>query len=94
MLDERDRSYLRGLRWRRRAAIAVGLVFTLAGGFYAVWGAGQFRSELGTEVRREPSAVSWDWTGRPKSTRCAARLPGLLPSVALRTLAEHWQSVV
>jgi hypothetical protein len=60
MIDDRERSYLRGFRWRRRAALAIGLLLTLAGGFYALWGAGQFRSELGIEVREEPSAASWD----------------------------------
>ena len=60
MIGERERSYLRGLRWRRRAALAIGLMLTLAGGSYALWGAGQFRSELGLEVPREPSAASWD----------------------------------
>ena len=60
MIGEREHSYLRGLRWRRRAALAIGLILTLAGGSYALWGAGQFRSELGLEVTREPSAASWD----------------------------------
>jgi hypothetical protein len=60
MIDERERSYLRGLRWRRRTALAIGLILTLAGGSYALWGAGQFRSELGLEVPRERSAASWD----------------------------------
>ena len=60
MIDDRERSYLRGLRWRRRAALAMGLLLTLAGGFYALWGAGQFRSELGIEVSRERSVASWD----------------------------------
>ena len=35
------------------------LLLTLAGGFYALWGAGQFRSELGIEVSQERSVASW-----------------------------------
>jgi hypothetical protein len=60
MIDDRERSYLRGLRWRRRAALAMGLLLTLAGGFYALWGAGQFQSELGIEAGQERSVASWD----------------------------------
>ena len=60
MLNEREQSYLRRFRWWRRAAIAMGLLFTLAGGGYALWGAGQFRSDLGVEVSRERSAATWD----------------------------------
>jgi len=60
MLDDRQRSYLRGFRWRRRTAIAMGLLLTLAGGCYAIWGAGQFRSDLGIEVGQEQSVASWD----------------------------------
>jgi len=60
MLDDRERSYLKRFRWWRRAAVAVGLLLTLAGGGYALWGAGQFRSNLGVEVSRERSAATWD----------------------------------
>jgi hypothetical protein len=60
MLDDRERSYLRRFRWWRRAAVAVGLLLTLAGGGYALWGAGQFRSDFGVEVSRERSAATWD----------------------------------
>jgi hypothetical protein len=60
MLDDSERSYLRGFRWRRRTAIAMGLLLTLAGGFYAIWGAGQFRSDLGIEVSQERSVAAWD----------------------------------
>ena len=60
MVDDRERRYVRGLRWRRRAALALGLVLTIAGGSYAFWGAGQFRSELGIETGRERSVASWD----------------------------------
>jgi hypothetical protein len=60
MLSDREHSYLRGFRWRRRAAIALGLLLTLAGGFYAIWGAGQFRTRLGIEVDEEHSAATRD----------------------------------
>jgi len=60
MLEDRERNYLRRLRWQRRVALAMGLVLTLSGGGYALWGAGQLRSELGSEVSRERSAASWD----------------------------------
>jgi hypothetical protein len=64
MLNDREHSYLRGFRWRRRAAIAMGLLLTLAGGFYGIWGAGQFRSRLGTEVSEEQSASMRDPVAR------------------------------
>jgi hypothetical protein len=60
MLDGRERSYLRRFRWRRRAAVAMGLLLTLAGGFYAIWGAAQFRSNLGIEIGQERSVATWD----------------------------------
>jgi hypothetical protein len=60
MLNDRERSYLRGFRWRRRAAVGMGLLLTLAGGFYAIWGAGQFRSDLSIEVSQERSVAAWD----------------------------------
>jgi hypothetical protein len=60
MLSDSEQSYLRRFRWWRRAAIAVGLLLTLAGGCYALWGAGQFRSDLGIEDSRERSAARWD----------------------------------
>jgi len=60
MLDDRDRRYLRRLRWRGRAAIGVGLLLTLAGGCYALWGAAQFRSNLASEVDRERWVAAWD----------------------------------
>jgi hypothetical protein len=64
MLSEREHSYLQRFRWRRRTAIAVGLLLTLAGGLYAIWGAGQFRSRLGAEVREEQSASMRDPVAR------------------------------
>jgi hypothetical protein len=64
MLNDREHSYLRRFRWRRRAAIAMGLLLTLAGAFYAIWGAGQFRSHLGTEVSEEQSASTRDPVAR------------------------------
>ena len=33
MIDERERSYLRGLRWRRRAALAIGLNIAMVEAF-------------------------------------------------------------
>ena len=60
MLDDRERGYLRRFRWRRRTAIAMGLLLSLAGGLYAIWGAGQFRSDLGIEAGQEQSVASWD----------------------------------
>ena len=60
MLDDREQRYLRRFRWWRRAAIAVGLLLALAGGGYGIWGAAQFRSELGVQVSRERSAATWD----------------------------------
>ncbi len=60
MLSDREHGYLRRLRWRRRTAIAVGLLLTTAGGLYAIWGAGQFQSDLGIEVSQERSVATWD----------------------------------
>jgi len=60
MLSDREHSYLKGFRRRRRAAIAVGLLLSLAGGFYAVWGAGQFQSGLDITVSEEQLASAWD----------------------------------
>jgi hypothetical protein len=60
MLSDREQSYLRRFRWWRRAAIAMGLLLTLVGGCYALWGAGQFRSGLGIDGSRERSAATWD----------------------------------
>jgi hypothetical protein len=60
MLSDRERSYLRRFRWWRRAAIVMGLLLTLAGGCYALWGAGQFRSDLGIELGQERSVGRWD----------------------------------
>jgi hypothetical protein len=60
MLSEREDSYLKRLRWRKPAAIAVGLLLTLAGGIYAIWGAGQLQSSLDTEVREEQPAPTRD----------------------------------
>ena len=60
MLSEGERSYLKKLRGRRRAAIAVGLLLSLAGGLYAIWGVDQLRSSFGTEADAERSASTWD----------------------------------
>ena len=60
MLSDREHGYLRRLRWRRRVAIAVGLLLTAAGGLYAIWGTGEFRAHLGTEAREEQSASPRD----------------------------------
>jgi hypothetical protein len=60
MLSDREHSYLRGLRWRRRAAVVVGLILTLAGGSYAIWGAGEFRAAIRSGVDTEPSAATRD----------------------------------
>jgi hypothetical protein len=60
MLSDRERGYLRTLRRRRRGAIAVGLLLTVAGGLYAIWGAGDFRARVGVEALEERSAPPWD----------------------------------
>jgi hypothetical protein len=60
MLNDREQSYLRRFRWWRRVAIAMGMLLALAGGAYAIWGAAQFRSDLGIEVNRERSVAAWD----------------------------------
>jgi hypothetical protein len=60
MLSDREHGYLKRLRWRRRAAIAFGLLLTTAGGLYAIWGAGQFQADLGIEVSQERSVATWD----------------------------------
>ena len=49
MLTHREQHTVRGIRRRRRSAISVGLLLALSGGFYAVWGAGQFQSGLASE---------------------------------------------
>jgi hypothetical protein len=64
MLSDRERSYLRGLRWRRRVAVAVGMLLIVVGGFYGIWGAGQFRSRLDVEVGEERSASIRDPVAR------------------------------
>jgi hypothetical protein len=60
MLSEREHRYLERLRWRRRAALALGLILTLSGGLYAIWGVDQLRSGLGIEVDGERLASTWD----------------------------------
>jgi len=60
MLSDSEQSYLRRFRWWRRAAIAMGLLLTVAGGGYGIWGAAQLRSDLGVEAGRERPAASWD----------------------------------
>jgi hypothetical protein len=60
MLSDRERRYLRGLRWRRRAAIALGLLLALAGGSYGIWGAEQFRLAMGDQVDEARSSVTRD----------------------------------
>ena len=60
MLSDRERRYLGKLRGRRRAAIAVGLILTLCGGLYAIWGVGQLRSSFGEEGNAAQLASSWD----------------------------------
>jgi hypothetical protein len=60
MLSDRERGYLRTLRWRRRGALALGLLLTAAGGLYAIWGAGDFRARLGVEALEERSAPPRD----------------------------------
>lgn len=60
MLSDREQSYLRGLRWRRRAAIVVGLLLIAIGSSYGIWGAGQLRSRLDVEVAEVRSAPTWD----------------------------------
>jgi hypothetical protein len=64
MLSDHEHGYLRRLRWRRRAAITMGLLLTAAGGLYAIWGAGEFRARLGTEDREERSASPRDPVAR------------------------------
>jgi hypothetical protein len=64
MLSERDLRYLGRLRGRRYAAIAAGVLLTAAGGFYAIWGAGQFRESLAAEARVEQRAAPRDPVAR------------------------------
>jgi hypothetical protein len=60
MLSDREHRYLRGLRWRRRAALGLGLLLAAAGGLYAIWGAGQFRASVGTAVEAQGLPATWD----------------------------------
>jgi len=60
MLSDREHSYLRRFRWQRRAAVAVGLILTLAGGSYAIWGAREFRTAIRDGVAAGRSAPTQD----------------------------------
>ena len=76
-----DRRTVNGLQRRNRGAIAVGLLLALGGGLYGVWGAGEFRSGLTTEIRES----------RTLSTRDPVARLGLLfaPSLAV-LLLPRW----
>lgn len=60
MLSERDHGYLRRIRGRRYTAIAVGVLLTVSGAFYAIWGAGQFRERLADPAPAELSVAPRD----------------------------------
>lgn len=59
-----DRRTVNGLQRRNRGAIAVGLLLALGGGLYGVWGAGEFRSGLTTEIRESRTLSTRDPVAR------------------------------